>query len=49
MCESGDDLYLLELNGFSTSAVYPCDYRAVVSVASDLARRRWQRRADSAR
>jgi hypothetical protein len=46
VCESAGELYLLELNGFSSSAVYPCDYRAVVSVASDLALRRWQSRAD---
>jgi FG-GAP-like repeat len=42
VCESDGELYLLELNGFSCSAIYPCDYRAVVSVASDLATRRWQ-------
>jgi ATP-grasp domain, R2K clade family 3 len=45
VCESGGELYLLELNGFSCSAVYPCDYRAVVAVASDLAARAWERRA----
>ncbi len=43
VCESGGELFLLELNGFNSSAVYPCDYRAVVSVASELAARRWQR------
>jgi len=46
VCESGDGLHLLELNGFSCSAVYPCDYRAVVSAASDLAARRWRNKAD---
>jgi hypothetical protein len=40
VCESGGGLYLLELNGFSSSAVYPCDYCAVVEVASRLATRR---------
>jgi hypothetical protein len=43
VCESGGELYLLELNGFSSSAVYPCDYRAVVAAASRLAIRRWER------
>ena len=32
-----------ELNGFSSSAVYPCDYRVVVEVASRLATRVWLR------
>jgi ATP-grasp domain, R2K clade family 3 len=45
VCESGGGLYLLELNGFSCSAVYPCDYRAVVAGAGDLAIRAWERRA----
>jgi hypothetical protein len=44
VCESEGGLYLLELNGFSSSAVYPCDHAAVVSAASDLAARRWRRR-----
>jgi hypothetical protein len=48
VCASGGDLYLLELNPFSSSAVYPCDYRAVVSVASELATRRWEKRSTSA-
>jgi len=48
VCESNGELYVLELNGFSTSAIYPCDYRAVVSVASDMAVRCWHSRSDSA-
>ena len=44
VCESGGKLYLLELNGFSTSAIYPCDYRAVIAAASALATRRWEQR-----
>jgi hypothetical protein len=45
VCESGGELYLLELNGFSSSAVYPCDYKAVVAIASSLAVRAWERRS----
>jgi hypothetical protein len=44
VCDSEGELYLLELNGFSSSAVYPCDYGSVVSVASDLAARCWRLR-----
>jgi len=44
VCESADELYLLELNSFSSSAVYPCDYRTVVAVVSELATRRWQKK-----
>jgi hypothetical protein len=44
VCASDGELYLLELNGFSSSAVYPCDYGAVVAVASDLATRAWEQR-----
>src|SRR5262249_4092838 len=43
VCESDGDLFLLELNGFSSSAVYACDYKAVVAVASELATREWER------
>jgi hypothetical protein len=43
VCESDGELYLLELNGFSCSAVYPCDYAAVVAAASDLAAGTWER------
>jgi hypothetical protein len=32
------------LNGFRSSAVYPCDYRAVVTAFGELAVRAWQRR-----
>lgn len=48
VCESDGELYLLELNGFSSSAVYPCDYRAVVAAASDLATRAWGRAGERA-
>ncbi len=37
ICESQRELYLLELNGFSSSAFYGCDPRAVVRRASELA------------
>jgi len=47
VCESEGDLFLLELNGFSCSAIYPCDYRAVVAAVSDLATRTWQHRQTS--
>lgn len=43
LCESAGELYLLELNPFSSSAVYSCDYRRVVRVANDLATRAWER------
>jgi hypothetical protein len=46
VCQSEGNLFLLELNGFSSSAVYPCDYAAVVAAVSDLAVRTWQRRRD---
>jgi hypothetical protein len=42
VCESDGELRLIELNPFSSSAIYPCDYRAVVSVVSRLATRRWE-------
>lgn len=45
VCDSDGELYLLELNGFSCSAVYPCDYGAVVATASDLAARTWEQSA----
>lgn len=45
VCESDGELYLLELNGFSSSAVYPCDYAAVVAAVSELAGRAWESRA----
>jgi hypothetical protein len=48
VCESDGELHLLELNGFSTSAIYPCDYRAVIAAASTLAVRRWEQRMSGA-
>jgi hypothetical protein len=44
VCEAEGELYLLEINGFSCSALYECDYGAVVRVASDLAVRAWRER-----
>jgi hypothetical protein len=38
--------WLFEADVFGTTAVYSCDLRAVVSVASDLAFRAWVRRED---
>jgi hypothetical protein len=49
VCEAEGELYLLELNGFSCSALYECDYGAVVQVASDLAVQAWQTRAGGGR
>jgi hypothetical protein len=43
VCESGGRLWLVELNGFSTSWLYQCDLGAVVSEASELACRAWTR------
>jgi hypothetical protein len=37
VCESGGRLWLVELNGFSTSWLYACDLAAVVEEASALA------------
>lgn len=44
VCESEGALWLLELNGFSCSALYECDPRVVVAAASELAVRAWERR-----
>ena len=38
VCESSGELYLIELNPFSTSWIYACDPAAVVSAASELTR-----------
>jgi hypothetical protein len=46
VCEAESSLDLLERNSFSSSALYPCDYGAVVAVASDLAVRAWERRSE---
>jgi hypothetical protein len=47
VCESEGRLCLLELNGFSCSALYECDPRAVVAAASALAVRAWERAGQS--
>ncbi len=42
LCESSDQLRLVELNSFSSSWLYQCDLSAVVAEASDLATRAWK-------
>jgi hypothetical protein len=42
VCESAGRLWLVELNGFSTSWLYACDLAAVVAEASELATRTWE-------
>lgn len=44
VCESEGRLWLVELNGFSTSWLYQCDSEAVVREASDLATRNLERK-----
>jgi hypothetical protein len=44
VCESEGKLHLLEINGFSCSALYPCDHAAVVTAAAQLAERAWRNR-----
>jgi hypothetical protein len=46
VCESREQLRLLELNSFSCSALYLCDLKAVVAIASELAVRAWERQRD---
>jgi hypothetical protein len=41
VCESDGRLWLVELNGFSTSWLYACDVEAVVAAVSELASREW--------
>jgi hypothetical protein len=43
VCESAGRLWLVELNSFSGSWLYRCELPAVVSAASQLAERTWQR------
>jgi hypothetical protein len=42
LCESEGRLWLVELNGFSTSWLYGCDPEAVVAGAGHLAARMWE-------
>lgn len=49
VCESEGQLWLVELNGFSTSLLYHCDLEAVVGLASELAVRESARREDECR
>jgi hypothetical protein len=48
ICESEGELFLLELNSFSCSALYQCDFTAVVAAASELATRAWERARSNA-
>jgi len=41
ICESNGELFLLELNAFSTSGLYDCDLETVVRVASEMAQEEW--------
>jgi ATP-grasp domain, R2K clade family 3 len=49
VCESDGGLWLVELNGFSTSWLYQCDLVAVVAEASELATRAWEQKAMAGR
>jgi hypothetical protein len=42
LCESAGRLWLVELNGFSTSWLYACDREAVVAAAGKLAAQTWE-------
>lgn len=42
VCESNGELYLLELNAFSTSGLYDCDLEVIVRVASEMAEEEWK-------
>lgn len=44
ICESGDRLWLVELNSFSSSWLYQCDLSSVVGEASELATQAWAKR-----
>jgi hypothetical protein len=43
VCEADGRLWLVELNGFSTSWLYQCDLRAVVAVVGELASKIWEK------
>jgi len=43
VCESAGRLWLVELNGFSTSWLYACNLEAVVAEASSLAVQAWEK------
>jgi len=42
ICLSNKELYLLELNAFSTSGLYTCDLKPIVKKASELAIMEWK-------
>ncbi len=42
VCSCAGQLFLVELNGFSTSWLYRCDLAAVVAEASELAAKAWK-------
>jgi hypothetical protein len=43
ICESGNRLWLVELNSFSSSWLYQCDMASVVAEASELAAKAWEK------
>ena len=43
ICESGGQLWLVELNSFSSSWLYQCDMASVVAEASELAAKAWEK------
>lgn len=45
--EAEGKLWLIELNGFSTSWLYQCDLAIVVAKASEAARREWEKGRDT--
>jgi hypothetical protein len=47
VCEAEGHLWLVELNGFSTSWLYQCDLVTVVGRASELAARAWEAARDT--
>ena len=45
VCESEEHLWLIELNGFSCSWLYQCDWPGVVSQVSEAAGGAWEKSA----
>lgn len=46
ICESDDKLHLLEVNSFSFSGKYDCDKKAIVTAASKIAVKEWNKYHD---
>ena len=42
ICLSDKKLYVLELNAFSTSGLYVCDFKPIIKKASELAIMEWK-------